>query len=37
VVQDRMNPKFNNRVDVWFGDTKEAIDFGVKTAFIEIF
>ncbi len=37
VVKDRMNQKYNNRVDVWFGDTKEAIDFGVKSTFIEIF
>jgi 3D (Asp-Asp-Asp) domain-containing protein len=37
VVKDRMNKKYNNRVDVWFDDTQKAIDFGVKTTYIEVF
>jgi 3D (Asp-Asp-Asp) domain-containing protein len=37
VVKDRMNEKYKDRVDVWFNDTQEAIDFGVKTTYIEVF
>jgi len=37
VVKDRMNKIHNDRIDIWFDDTQEAIDFGVKTTYIEVF
>jgi 3D (Asp-Asp-Asp) domain-containing protein len=35
-VQDRMNRRFPNHVDVWMKDRGQAIDFGVQKAQIEI-
>lgn len=35
-VDDRMNKRFQNRVDIWFADRDSAINFGLKTAVIEI-
>lgn len=35
-VEDRMNKRFNDRMDIWFSDTNEAIRFGVKKTPIEI-
>ncbi|MDD2658033.1 MAG: hypothetical protein PHD04_05335 [Candidatus Pacebacteria bacterium] len=35
-VGDRMNKRFQNRIDVWFSNTEAAIKFGFKKAFIEI-
>lgn len=37
VVKDRMNEKYTDRIDVWFDDTSEAIDFGVRSTYIEVF
>ncbi len=36
VVEDRMNPRFGQRVDVWFTSRHEAQDFGVRQAQIEV-
>ena len=30
VVEDRLAPRFNNRVDVWFSEYGQAIQFGYK-------
>jgi 3D (Asp-Asp-Asp) domain-containing protein len=35
-VQDRMNRRFPNHVDVWMKDRGQAINFGVQKAQIEI-
>ena len=35
-VNDRMNRRFNTRVDIWFPDRETAINFGIKTAEIVI-
>ena len=35
-VDDRMNRRYQNRVDIWFGDRTSAINFGIKKAIIEI-
>jgi len=37
VVKDRMNKIHNDRIDIWFEDTNEAINFGVKSTYIEVF
>lgn len=37
IVADRMNPRMGNyKVDIWFETKEEAINFGVKEAYIEI-
>jgi len=36
VVRDRMNRKHPNRVDVWMIERSDAIQFGIKTAKIEV-
>lgn len=36
VVRDRMNKRYNNRVDVWMIDKGEAKNFGIKAAKIEV-
>jgi len=36
VVRDRMNKRHATRVDVWMQDHHEAIEFGVKTARIQV-
>ncbi len=36
VVKDRMNRRYDNRVDVWFSTRQEAINFGLKSSYIEI-
>jgi 3D (Asp-Asp-Asp) domain-containing protein len=35
-VDDRMNRRFTDRVDIWFPDRESAIQFGIKTAEIII-
>jgi len=35
-VDDRMNRRYQNRVDVWFADRESAIHFGIKNSVIEI-
>lgn len=35
-VDDRMNRRYQNRVDIWFADRTSAINFGIKSAVIEI-
>jgi len=35
-VDDRMNRRFQNRVDIWFPDRKSAIQFGIKNAEIVV-
>lgn len=32
IVQDRMNRRFTNRVDIWFPNRQEAIKFGIQKA-----
>lgn len=36
VVRDRMNKRYPDRVDIWFKDYNDAIQFGLKVATIEI-
>ncbi len=36
VVKDRMNSRFNNRVDVWFYTRQQALNFGIKYTYIEV-
>jgi len=37
VVEDRMNERYDeNHIDIWFTETEDAKDFGVKYAVIEI-
>lgn len=36
VVEDRMNVKHNDKIDVWFSTRQEAINFGIKYLEIEI-
>lgn len=35
-VEDRMHERFDDRVDIWFPSTEEAIDFGVRKARIVV-
>lgn len=35
-VEDRMNRRFPNHVDIWMKEKKQAIQFGVKSATIEV-
>lgn len=37
VVEDRMNRRFNQRVDIWMEETADAKNFGVQWTTIEIF
>ncbi len=37
VVEDRMNPRFKDRIDIWFPSHWEAKKFGVKKAEILVF
>ena len=36
IVRDRMNPRHQNRLDIWMQDKQKAKEFGVKIAKIEI-
>jgi 3D (Asp-Asp-Asp) domain-containing protein len=36
IVRDRMNSKYDNRIDIWFNDRENAIKFGLKLAKVEI-
>lgn len=36
VVRDRMNKKHNNRLDIWMKNRQDAMNFGVKTAQIQV-
>jgi len=36
VVEDRMHPRFQNRIDIWFANREEAADFGKKWTKVEI-
>lgn len=36
VVKDRMNQRFNDRVDIWFQTRSQAKNFGIKNTAIEI-
>jgi 3D (Asp-Asp-Asp) domain-containing protein len=36
IVRDRMNPKHDNRVDIWMKEKVDAKQFGVKLARIEV-
>ena len=36
IVRDRMNSRHYNRVDIWMADRNDAIQFGVKSAKIEV-
>jgi len=35
-VEDRMNPRYSNRIDIWFPDRNSAIQFGVRKIKIEV-
>ncbi len=36
IVDDRMNIRYQNRVDIWYASTNSAIKFGIKKTIIEI-
>ena len=36
VVEDRMHPRFSDRIDIWFPDTETAKSFGKRRTIIEI-
>lgn len=36
VVEDRMSPRYGHRIDIWFPDYRQARNFGVRRAYIEI-
>lgn len=36
VVRDRMNQRYQNKIDVWMKDKSDAMQFGVKVAKIEV-
>ncbi len=36
VVKDRMNRKFNKRIDIWMPTVREAVDFGIRRAVVII-
>jgi len=36
-VQDRMNKRFNNRLDVWMKSREAAMEFGIRTLRVEIY
>ncbi len=36
VVEDRMNRRYTNRVDIWFASREEALEFGIRTLTIHI-
>ena len=36
VVEDRMNSRYWHKVDIWFPERQDALEFGVKTAKIQI-
>jgi len=36
IVDDRMNKRYQNRVDIWYANTNSAIKFGIQKAIIEI-
>ncbi len=37
VVEDRMNPRYDKRVDIWMEDLQDARQFGVRTITIEVY
>lgn len=37
VVEDRMNPRYDKRIDIWMEDNGEARQFGVRTVAIEVY
>lgn len=36
-VEDRMNPRYDKRIDIWMGEHSDAIQFGSRTVAIEIY
>jgi len=36
IVEDRMNSRYWHKIDIWFPDRGSAIEFGIKTAKIQI-
>jgi 3D (Asp-Asp-Asp) domain-containing protein len=37
IVEDRMNPRYNKRIDIWMEDYDDAIQFGYKNLEIEVY
>lgn len=37
IVEDRMNPRYDKRIDIWMEDYSDAIQFGLKTVTIEVY
>lgn len=37
IVEDRMNPRYYKRVDVWMENYSDAIDYGVRSINIEVY
>ena len=36
IVEDRMNSRYWHKVDIWFPERQDALEFGIKTAKIQI-
>lgn len=37
IVEDRMNPRYTNRIDIWMEEIPDARAFGIQTVTIEIY
>lgn len=37
VIEDRMHPRKEQQIDIWFPDSETALHFGAKTVTIEVF
>ena len=37
IVEDRMNKRYNDRIDIWMPSKESALNFGLKVSDIEIF
>jgi|GEM_PF-901359 3D (Asp-Asp-Asp) domain-containing protein len=37
IVEDRMNPRYDKRIDIWMEEGPEARQFGVRTVAIEVY
>jgi 3D (Asp-Asp-Asp) domain-containing protein len=36
IVADRMNPRFDDRADIWMNDRQDAMNFGLRRLTIEV-
>jgi len=36
IVDDRMNPRYDSRMDIWMPSREQALDFGIRRLTIEV-